>query len=45
LEAVPVGASLSGPAIVESDFTSIVIEPGATARRDISGNLVIEIAN
>jgi len=45
LEAIPVGATLSGPTIVESDFTSIVIDPGAEARRDISGNLVIEIAS
>ena len=43
LEAIPEGQSLAGPAIVESDFTSIVIDPGAKAWRDASGNLVIEV--
>jgi N-methylhydantoinase A len=45
LEAIPPETRLTGPAIVESDFTSIVIDPGVEARRDVSGNLVIEIAN
>jgi N-methylhydantoinase A len=43
LESIPESATLTGPAIVESDFTSIVIDPGAKACRDTSGNLVIEV--
>ena len=43
LESIPEGQPLLGPAIVESDFTSIVIDPGAKAWRDASGNLVIEV--
>jgi N-methylhydantoinase A len=43
LEAIPEGQALSGPAIVESDFTSIVIDPGAKAWRDTAGNLVIVV--
>lgn len=34
-----------GPAIVESSFTSIVINPHATARRDKAGSLEITIDN
>ena len=37
-------ALISGPAILESGFTSIVIDPGATVRHDASGTLVIEVA-
>jgi N-methylhydantoinase A len=33
-----------GPAIVESDFTSIVIDPDIRARRDAMGTLVIDIS-
>jgi N-methylhydantoinase A len=43
LEAIPEGQEIAGPAIVESDFTSIVIDPGARARRDGAGNLVIDV--
>lgn len=43
LEAIAEGQELSGPAIVESDFTSIVIDPGARAWRDSAGNLVINV--
>ena len=42
-EAIPVGAEIAGPAIVESSFTSIVIDPGASARRDALGTLVIDV--
>ena len=42
-EALATGARIAGPAIVESDFTSIVIDPGATAMRDAAGTLVIDI--
>ncbi|MEK6710775.1 MAG: hypothetical protein AABZ64_09360, partial [Nitrospinota bacterium] len=37
-----VGAPVRGPAIIESPFTTVVIEPGATAVRNRSGNLVIK---
>jgi N-methylhydantoinase A len=43
-EALPEGARIEGPAIIESDFTSIVIDPGATALRDQAGTLVIDIS-
>jgi hypothetical protein len=35
---------VKGPAIVESGFTSVVIDPGASARKDPNGCLVIEVA-
>lgn len=35
------GESLSGPAIIESPFTSIVVDPGAVAERRPSGSLSI----
>jgi N-methylhydantoinase A len=37
------GVLIDGPAIVESGFTSIVIDPDARAARDRSGTLVIEL--
>ncbi len=42
-EAIPAGAEIAGPAIVESSFTSIVLDPGAIARRDVLGTLVIDV--
>lgn len=36
--------TLSGPAIVESPFTTVVVDPGSTARRTASGSLVVEFA-
>jgi N-methylhydantoinase A len=42
-EAIPTGGRIAGPAIVESDFTSIVLDPGASASRDEAGSLVIEL--
>jgi len=36
-------AGLSGPAIVEQLDATIVIEPGATARGDAQGNLIINV--
>ncbi|MDW6023526.1 hydantoinase/oxoprolinase family protein [Mesorhizobium sp. BAC0120] len=42
-ESILEGQEVTGPAIVESDFTSIVIDPKAVARRDARGNLVISI--
>jgi N-methylhydantoinase A len=34
---------LDGPAIVEADFASIVIDPDARARRDAKGSLIIDV--
>jgi len=39
--ALKVDAELRGPAIVESRFTSVVINPGAVFRRSADGNLVV----
>src|SRR5262249_42538770 len=39
---LPAGAAISGPAIVESDFTTVMIAPDATATRLPSGSLLIE---
>ncbi|HEY2216880.1 MAG TPA: hydantoinase/oxoprolinase family protein [Solirubrobacteraceae bacterium] len=41
LEATAPGAQFAGPAIVESSFTTIVLNPGATAERTASGSLAI----
>ena len=41
-ETLPVGETLAGPAIVESPFTTVVIDPGATAERRASGSLSID---
>jgi len=41
LEAMGVGTQIEGPAIVESSFTTIVLNPGAHAERASSGSLVI----
>jgi len=40
--AVPCSASFSGPAIVESDDATVVVEPGAEAIVDEWGNLLLE---
>jgi N-methylhydantoinase A len=40
-EAVSETDPLDGPAIVESSFTTVVVDPGARARRTASGSLVI----
>jgi N-methylhydantoinase A len=37
-----IGKQVKGPAIVESPFTSVVIEPGATFSRTKSSNLVLK---
>jgi N-methylhydantoinase A len=41
LETMAPGAHLDGPAIIESSFTTIVLNPGASAERAPSGSLVI----
>ncbi len=40
---LPIGWTVAGPAIIEQLDTTIIIEPGASARVDRSGNLVIQI--
>jgi N-methylhydantoinase A len=40
-EAMKVGETLAGPAIVESPFTTVVVDPGATAERRPSGSISI----
>jgi N-methylhydantoinase A len=41
LEAMSPGTQIAGPAILESSFTTVVLNPGATAERSASGSLVI----
>ncbi|WP_222432403.1 hydantoinase B/oxoprolinase family protein [Leekyejoonella antrihumi] len=41
LESMPVDEVFSGPAIVESPFTTVVVDPGATVTRGDSGSLVL----
>jgi N-methylhydantoinase A len=41
-ETMAVGEKLAGPAIVESAFTTVVVDPGATAERRASGSLSID---
>ena len=41
-ETMAVGEKIAGPAIVESPFTTVVIDPGATAERRASGSLSID---
>lgn len=40
---LPVGEAVSGPAIVESSFTTVVVDPGATATRHASGSLSVDV--
>lgn len=40
-EALEVGKLLAGPALIESSFTTVVLNPGANARRCASGSLAI----
>ncbi|MGV9802105.1 hydantoinase/oxoprolinase family protein [Mycobacterium sp. NPDC003449] len=37
------GSEVTGPAIIESPVTTVVIDPGATARRSSTGSLVIDL--
>lgn len=41
--ALAVGHAFAGPAVVEQDDTTVVIEPGVSARVDAQRNLVLEI--
>lgn len=40
-ESLEVGSSITGPAIVESSFTTVVIDPGAKVERTESGSLLV----
>jgi N-methylhydantoinase A len=42
-EQVPATMSLAGPAIVESSFTTVLVEPGTRFRRDPAGSLVVTL--
>jgi N-methylhydantoinase A len=44
LEALERGATVAGPAIVESPFTTIVVDPGGTLTRADSGSLLLRPA-
>lgn len=41
-EAIAPGETVAGPAIVESSFTTVVVNPGATAERRPSGSLSVD---
>jgi N-methylhydantoinase A len=42
-ETLQPGRLLVGPAIVENDYTTVIVDPGATAERRPSGSLVIDV--
>jgi N-methylhydantoinase A len=42
-DALQAGEAVAGPAIIESAFTTIVVDPGATAIKRSSGSLSIEV--
>ena len=42
-EAIPPGAVIEGPAIIEQLDTTVPVDPGATAQADAFGNLVIDV--
>ncbi|QEC46127.1 hydantoinase/oxoprolinase family protein [Baekduia soli] len=42
--ALPAGARLEGPAVLQQPDTTILVEPGSTATVDALGNLLIEVA-
>ena len=44
LEALKLQEPHAGPAIVESPFTSIVVDPEANFRRSVSGSILIEVS-
>ncbi|UIF84731.1 hydantoinase/oxoprolinase family protein [Cupriavidus sp. UYPR2.512] len=44
-EALEPGITVNGPAIIESSFTTVVLNPGATAERRASGSLSIVPGN
>lgn len=42
LDSLAIGVPLDGPALIESPFTTIVLDPDATAVRTVTGSLVID---
>ena len=42
VESMHVGDTLEGPAIIESPFTTVVVNPGASVHRSPSGSLIID---
>jgi N-methylhydantoinase A len=42
-ETAPTGEEFAGPAIVESAFTTVVVDPGARARKSDSGGLLVDL--
>ena len=40
--AVPAGAAVHGPAVLEQPDATIIVDPGLVARVDAFGNLIIE---
>jgi N-methylhydantoinase A len=43
-EKLPLDAAINGPAVLEQMDATTVLEPGNTARSDMDGNLIIDIA-
>ena len=41
---LPVGAEITGPAVLQQPDATILVEPGQTARVDRLGNLIVEMA-
>ena len=41
-EGIAVGEKVAGPAIIESSFTTVVVNPGAVAERRPSGSLSVD---
>ena len=41
-EAIEVGERIAGPAIIESSFTTVVVNPGTVAERRPSGSLSVD---
>ena len=44
LQSMADGQRVEGPAIVESSFTTVVIDPGATVVRSANGTLIVELS-
>ena len=41
LSGMAYGEDIAGPAIVESSYTTVVVDPGASARRAATGSLIV----
>ena len=44
LQAIAGGERVEGPAIVESSFTTVVIDPGASVVHSAAGNLIVDVS-